>query len=421
MPGASDESHGASVSTAPSRAATRIGRGYYSALTLASMTLWALLLGPVLTTLPEQIDAIAPDGRVTALALVVGIGGVVGIVTNPLIGRLSDITRTRWGRRRPWLAGGVAVIVPVSFLAGNASSLAELIVWWSLLQLGVNMLMAPLSATIPDLVPERRRGLASACLGISWAFAPVLGTAVQALTAIPAATYPALAVLAAAGQAVFLITLRRDDAQPTSDQIAGGRWRDLIPRDRDFGLAWLHRFLFALGQNIALAYLFYYLQDVIRYEQVHPGSSTSDGVLILTAVYAPCVILAAIAAGALSDRTHRFRIYIIGATAVFAGGAVLGAVTASWAGVLALAALTGIGFGAYEAVSMAMTIRLLPEQERRARDLSIINVATMIAIAIGPVVAASMIELSGYAAMFVGAGVTVLASGLVVVFIRGAR
>lgn len=405
--------------TAPTRPA--IGRAYYPALTAASMALWALLLGPVLTTIPDQVARLAPDNRVAMLAVVTGIGGLAGILTNPSIGRLSDLTRTRWGRRRPWLVAGVAVIVPVSFAIGNAGSVAELVLWWCLLQLGANMLMAPLTATIPDLVPERRRGLASACLGISWAFAPAIGTAVQTLAGSPSLTYPALAALILVSQLFFLATLRRDRTQPGARTTAVRGLRDLVPRDRDFGLIWLHRFLFALGQNVALAYLFYYLQDVIRYEQLHPGSTADDGVLLLTVIYAPCVIVAAVVAGILCDRAHRFKIYIVAATVVFAGGAVLGAVTASWTGVLVLAALTGIGFGAYEAVSMAMTIHLLPDPERRARDLSIINVATMIAIAIGPAVAAIIISLSGYAAMFVGAGVAVLASGAIVTLVRGAR
>ncbi|WP_283136445.1 MFS transporter [Rhizohabitans arisaemae] len=407
------------VARAPSPAASALPRTYYLALTAASTTLWAMILGPVLTTIPSQLSAIAPGDHVTALAVVTGVGGVVGILSNPLVGRISDITRGRLGRRRPWLIAGLIVIVPAALGTGGATSVVELTLWWSFLQLGANMLMAPLTATIPDLVPPARRGLASACLGISWAFAPVLGTAVHSLTGDADATYPVLTVLITAAYLLFILTLRGDRTQPAGIRPAARERRRR--GDRDLTLAWLHRFLFALGQNVAISYLFFYLQDVIRYETLHPGRSTDDGVLILTAIYAPCVVVAALVAGVLSDRAHRHKVYIVGATVVFAGGTLFGAFTANWEGVLLLSALTGIGFGAYEAVSMAMVIHLLPDEERRARDLSLVNVATLIAIAVGPTVAASLIHQAGYLLMFVGAGGAVLASGLVVTLIRGAR
>lgn len=394
----------------------RVSGAYYPALILASTSLWAIILGPVLTTLPGQVAILAPADRVSALALVAGIGGLVGIVSNPLIGRLSDATRSRFGRRRPWILAGAVLILPTALAAGNAGSLGELVLWWGLVQLCANLIMGPLTATIPDLVPEVRRGVASACLGISWAFAPVLGSAVQAFMVEPAATFLTLGALVLGAQLLFLLTLRGDVRVERSTLIqASPRW------DKDFMLIWVHRFLFALGQNIAISYLFFYLQDVIRYEQQHPGSSADDGVLILTAIYAPCVIVAALLAGWLSDRVDRRKVYIVGSTFVFAAGAFLGAFTGSWEGVLVLAALTGIGFGAYEATSMAMVMRLLPSDERRARDLSFINVATLIAIAIGPVVAAAVINQSGYVAMFVSAGVAVLVSGLVVLAITRAK
>ena len=33
------------------------------------------------------------------------------VITDPLIGRLSDRTRTRFGRRRPWVVAGVPVMM----------------------------------------------------------------------------------------------------------------------------------------------------------------------------------------------------------------------------------------------------------------------------------------------------------------------
>jgi hypothetical protein len=42
-----------------------------------------------------------------ALALVVGIESLVALIGNPLVGRLSDRTTSRFGMRRPWMVVGV--------------------------------------------------------------------------------------------------------------------------------------------------------------------------------------------------------------------------------------------------------------------------------------------------------------------------
>ncbi|WP_084965755.1 hypothetical protein [Thermoactinospora rubra] len=42
-------------------------------------------------------------------------------------------------------------------------------------------------------------------------------------------------------------------------------------RHPDFAYAWLTRLCVALGQNMALALLFYFLHDVVRHEEHHPG------------------------------------------------------------------------------------------------------------------------------------------------------
>jgi MFS family permease len=102
-------------------------------------------------------------------------------------------------------------------------------------------------------------------------------------------------------------------------------------------------------------------------------------------------------------------------------GAVLGAVTASWIGVIVLAVLTGLGYGAYASTSMAMAVHLLPDGERRARDLSLINVADLSAIALGPILAAAGISLSGYSAVFIASGILVIVSGVIVTAIKGAH
>lgn len=408
------------VAYVPEMTAPPVPGRYYCSLTAATSTSWALILGPALTTLPSQVEVLSGSGRVSALALVTGVGGAVGIMSIPIIGRLSDVTQSRWGKRKPWIAAGAVLVIPAALTTATAATLIQLAVSWSVLQIVINMLLAPVMATIPEIVPERRRGAASACLAISGALAPILGTAVDVLAGDTIRAYLTLAVLAVASHAVLLSTLRCNGFCDTGADELSFTERPPQNPGLGFALAWLLRFLFALGQNLSVPFLYFYLQDVVHYPQNHSGG-TNAGVLTTTAIYGPCVIVAAIVAGIVCDRTHRYKVYIVSATALFATGVWLAAWTSDWNGVLVLSALTGLGFGAYEATSMALVMRLLPNPQRRARDLSVINAATLIAIAIGPVVASPVITGFGYAMTYFVSGLTVLASGIVALCIRGTR
>ncbi|QTR04583.1 MFS transporter, partial [Saccharothrix algeriensis] len=65
------------------------------------------LLASALVTVPLRVAEVDPDGKERSLGLIVALGALVAVVANPLFGRLSDRTTSRFGRRRPWLIGGV--------------------------------------------------------------------------------------------------------------------------------------------------------------------------------------------------------------------------------------------------------------------------------------------------------------------------
>lgn len=47
-------------------------------------------------------------------------GPLCGLVVQPIVGTMSDRTTTRWGRRRPWMAGSLLLLVLSFFVIGDA-------------------------------------------------------------------------------------------------------------------------------------------------------------------------------------------------------------------------------------------------------------------------------------------------------------
>jgi len=97
----------------------RVSWPFIAVYALAYTGVWLALLTPVLVTIALRVRQITPANAAAHLSLVLGVGAVFALIGNPLFGRLSDHTTSRWGMRRPWMVGGM--------LSGGASLL--IIVW----------------------------------------------------------------------------------------------------------------------------------------------------------------------------------------------------------------------------------------------------------------------------------------------------
>ena len=88
---------------------------------------------------------------------------ITDVVTDPLIGYLSDRTSSRFGRRKPWLAGGAFVMMFSAFFLFNPQyevTNTYLLMWSVLLWLGWTMINIPYyawGAELSDDFDERTR------------------------------------------------------------------------------------------------------------------------------------------------------------------------------------------------------------------------------------------------------------------------
>ena len=76
---------------------------------LVWLGVWMAQLVPIQLALPDQLFDIDHAHRVRDFGLINGLVGVAAIITLPLFGAMCDRTRTRFGRRRTWVAAGAVV------------------------------------------------------------------------------------------------------------------------------------------------------------------------------------------------------------------------------------------------------------------------------------------------------------------------
>lgn len=381
------------ASASPELRSDRLSAAGLAALALANAGLWAALFGPIELLLAQHSSLLAPDGKVAVLGMVSAAGGAAAMLTNPVFGALSDRTRSRFGRRRPWVALGALAGAGSLLLLANAQSVAMLTLGWCLVQASLNAMMTALVAAIADRVPVTERGAAGAWFAFAQALGIVGGVALAHATAPDlGAGYRSCAALLLVCALPFLLIEEPRVVPPPQATTATRQGATA-----DMAWAWLTRFCFNLISALALLYLLYYLGDAI-----HRPAPDGD-VLVLTALHIAAMVIVLVPAGLASDRIRRRKPFVIAASASMAIGMTLLAVQPAWALVITGVTFAGIGFGLYSAVDVAIVTEVIPEATESARDLGIFNIANALPQVAAPALAAALIAFAGYGALY-GAG-----------------
>ena len=395
-------------------------RAFPARLAMANLGLFLSVLTPVVVTLQLRVEHLDPAQKENTLGLVLGVGAFLALIGNPLAGRLSDRTSSRFGRRRPWLIGGAVVGTAGLTIVAFAPSIPVLLVGWCLAQLAFNGVMAALTATIPDHVPPAQRGLASGAMGFSQMLALIVG--VGLVTVVPGtAKILVPAVVGLILITAFAVTLPDPQVPAPRDRFslrmfAGSFW--VNPRlHPDFGYAWLTRFLVMLGVSMPMTFLLFFLQD--RLDLSTDEAATALATLV--GVSYTCTAIAAAVGGYISDRAARRKAFVIGSALMLSAGLAVLAIADSFAMVMVAELLLGIGTGLFFAVDMALVTEVLPDPKTAAKDLGVINIANTLPQSLAPAIAPLILAVGpdkNYPLLFTFAAISALIGALLVTRIK---
>jgi MFS family permease len=402
----------------------RVGYGFMILLTASAMSLYILYAGIGALLLPYQIGLLAPEQKVAILSFFTSITVLIALFANPIAGAFSDRTTSRFGRRRPWiLVGGLLTVVGLLFM-WRASSIPLLFIGYCFVELFSNCVLAALTATIPDQVPENQRGSVSGIFGLATSLGGILGAilAGQLFKSAPTNAYVVMFLIVLVTTIPFALLLR-DKILPKGyappfhlGTFLKNFW--INPRKYpDFAWAWLTRFIPFVGYFLGITYIFYYLEDVVKYPAPLQGASTFS---IVAAIVS---LLSTLLGGFLSDRLKRRKLFVIIGMCIMAVAMLLLAFFHVWIAVVVAAAVLGFGLGAYLAVDVAIVTLVLPSAENRAKDMGIVNIANTLPHSVAPVFAGFILGLTNgnYTFLYIAATVFVLLGIFTVMPIKAVR
>ena len=336
--------------------------------------------------LPIIVLSLAPEHLKNSYLAILGMGGLlVAAVVQPLIGRLSDHTRSPLGRRVPYIVAGTLVVCGSLALTLLAPNFGALFAAWIFIQANLNVAYGPGMALIRDLVPRSRVGIASSLkvlldaaggLALITATAALIGQAgVSGLGPVDVYVdweWAVLGLLVTALLVSVAITCSTVLARDPGRRARPVRRREAPSRpvlNTQFILFLISRLFLMTAIYAFPTYGLFFLRDVV--EAANPAQALSHAIPAIGGSLAVAVYVA----GWVSDR--------IGRKPVVIAGAVAGAISTSWlllaettSGVVITASVIGASSGTLLSASWALANEMGDEQQA-GTHIGIVNLSTV--------------------------------------------
>ena len=415
---------------APGTTPSKAPRGYLPGLAAVNFGVYLALLTPVLVSMAFKIQHITatPAEATTQLGLVMGVGAFFALIANPLVGRLSDRTTSRWGMRRPWILGGSLVALGGFALIGVATSVWVVLIAWCLVQTAMNAVLAAANATLPDQVPVNGRGKVSGVVGLTTPLGILGGSFLVNFLTDDFARFVVPGAIAAVLAVLFVLVLkdRRLEHKPAQKFTVGQFFGSFVfnpAKHPDFGWTWLTKFLVMFGYAGIATFLPFYLTEKFGLDE----QTAISTILIANLASMGAMAISGPIGGILSDKIGKRRPFVAIAGVIMVAGLVILAFAPSVAVVIVAQAVIGLGAGSFMSVDLALATEVLPNKDDTAKDLGVLNIANALPQSIAPAIAPAIIAfgattaLGGYTTYYLFGALVALAGAVLVYRIKGVK
>ncbi|MBV9470145.1 MAG: MFS transporter, partial [Abitibacteriaceae bacterium] len=288
--------------------------------------LWAGMITIVIQNLVAQMTGNQKD---LYLGWTLAIGAFVSTIIGLLAGTLSDRSRWKMGKRRPYMIVGTLCVLPALFWLAHVHSIPALMVDFCLIQFWTTLATSPYQALVPDLVPKERQGTASAYMGMGSLLGQLGGLILCGLLITkPGGLAQIMYTLMILLTGAMLFTVWRVPEVSAASPSEGTGSSQLLQAVRDsfrfnarehpdFFRLIASRFIINMGFYSATEFLLYYVQDSLHTPQPK-ATAIVTRIFVITTVSG---LLGNFPAGILSDRISKKK--VVYASTILTGVAAL--------------------------------------------------------------------------------------------------
>lgn len=348
---------------------------------------------PFLTILlPLRATDIAGNGALGMLAMAAFLGAIAASLSNIGFGWASDKT----SKRRPWIWAGLGLSTALLLLTPYATSPAALIALIILWQIGLNMMLAPLSAWAGDSIPDSQKGFLGGLLALAPAMGAVSGAFVTMTAIVPSGHREVVVALLVVVMVSPVLFFGKPRAMPDLTTRANEKNADAmhspIAHQPTFRM-WTARLLVQIAEASLFAFL------LLWFRSVDPDFGENDAANIFALVLGTAVFIA-LAAGRWSDRANRPIFPLICGAASASAGLLIMSASTSLPMAIAGYVVFGLASSLFLALHSSQTLRVLPRPHTRGRDLGIFNLTNTVPSLIMPWLTLALVPSYGFGSLF---------------------
>lgn len=404
----------------------RVTKGFILWLVLLNFGSAMAFIVPLSYSLALRIQELAP-GHEEILGYATGIAQTVFILTSPFIGIWSDRTRSRLGRRKPFIIGGMLVGLVGLAIIGVSPNIPLMIVGWTIGMFGWANVGSTVLFIQADQLPDEQRGKVSALTGVAAQVSAIVGIGVvfSVINVSQFLVFMLPGIIGAILAMCFVLFGTDADSRHLdlpSDKISIKKVFGAFvfnPRKYpDFGWNWLGRFIFFVGLYFNTAFgTFFYSQRLGL-----PIAEIAGLVAIIGLLGIVAAIVGAIGGGWLSDKLRRRKLFVAIGAGLFAVGAIIEATAYTMPSLILGAVLMNLALAAFGAVDQAIVMAILPDRSEAGRYMAVVQFAQKIPSAFAPILAAAVITIGAaegvknYTLLYLLGGALALVGAALIVF-----
>lgn len=331
---------------------------------------------------------VGAEAAPAALAMISAVGAATAMVANPLFGWLADRTRSRLGRRRPWLiGGGIGGLLGTAVMAWSPD-VVTLAVAWLLTQAAYNACYGAINGLVSQGLPPEERTRAGGLFSAAGFLGTLPGLAMAAI--FPTDIVPMLLTVPAIAAIVIIVIAVRIDDPPRPATLPRSGWArsGIAPlMTGPFIAAFATRFIIVVEMTAGLAFALYLFMDRWGMAEDVGVQLTSLSTLFgAAAVVAASLAIASTPARRIAPRT----LLVASLMLLLVGMLGRGFAPTPWA-FLAASLIAGIGIGTGMTSTRALAQGALPPHDS-ALGLGVFNIANTAGPIFAPLLAAWLLE-----------------------------
>ncbi|MNM58378.1 putative transporter [compost metagenome] len=388
-------------------------------------------LGPYIAAsslfLPALITHLDADKKIEIVALFSAVGMIVAAISNMVAGYLSDRTKSRFGKRTPWLVSGAFVFMLAMIIASMTTTIPLLLISWMLGQVALNFIVAPMVAWI-DLAPEESKGTASSAYG---GLGMALGNnGFTILAAVFLGQYRLgfiiFGIITFIGTLIAAFIVRESSNLDEKLEVSTSTKKRafsikgalaLFPKwsiGRDYYLALIGKISQGIGNFAITGYLLFIMTDFLNKDT----SNTQQSIQLINIIMLIFGIAMGFIAGPISDKFKILKLPVGLSTIALGIGALSIFFLRNDTGIIIYAFMAGLGMGIWNSLDNLLNLRVIPDKEQVGFFLGIYNLGNTVTQAIAPVIAAFMISAIGFSSIFIVSFVLSIIGGISILSIK---